>query len=231
LFETLENLDRVGIGHAGTGHDEVEAYRPAILHVHGLSVAFFAVTHVWNLGVFAEEDARHYVAWADLRRLRESLLAAKKNYDFVVVSYHGGEEYLDAPLPKTRAFIDAVMATGVDLVVGHHPHVPQGVGWYEARPVFYSLGNFVFDGRQELPWTRASFIAKVRLRRGAPPEVSACPYSIDGYEPVRATDAELSRFSRHLAAISATVGGTSLADRDTLGCLRLLPPESAWATK
>ncbi|HEX3777806.1 MAG TPA: CapA family protein [Polyangiaceae bacterium] len=231
LFETLENLDRVGVGHAGTGRDEAEAYRPAVLNVRGLSIAFFAVTQVWNLGVFAEEDARHYVAWADFARLRESLLAARKSYDFVVVSYHGGEEYLDAPLTKTRAFIDAVMATGVDLVIGHHPHVPEGVGWYEARPVFYSLGNFVFDGRQELPWTRASFIAKVRLRHGAPPEVAVCPFDIAGYEPVRAKAAELPRFEQHLAAISATVGGTGFADRDALGCLRLVPPESAATRK
>jgi poly-gamma-glutamate capsule biosynthesis protein CapA/YwtB (metallophosphatase superfamily) len=229
LFETLENLERVGVAHAGTGRVEDEAYRPAIMHVNGLSVAFFAVTQVWNLGVFGEEEARHHVAWADFPRLRDALVRARAEFDFVVLSYHGGEEYLDAPLTKTRAFVDDVMSLGVDLVIGHHPHVPQGVGWYGARPVFYSLGNFVFDGRQELPWTRASFIGKVRFRRGEPVEVSACPYAIDGFEPIALPPADDERereFEHHLRAISATVGGTELGPRDSLGCVRLRPPES-----
>ncbi|HEX3851190.1 MAG TPA: CapA family protein, partial [Polyangiaceae bacterium] len=136
LLETLQNLDRAGVAHVGTGADEADAYRPAILHINGLSVAFFAVTQIWNLGVFREEEARHHVAWADFSRLREALLKARAESDFVVVSYHGGEEYTDVPLPKTRAFVSEVMSLGVDVVIGHHPHVPQGVAWYGARPVF-----------------------------------------------------------------------------------------------
>ena len=229
LFETLANLDRVGVAHAGTGRDEDEAYRPAIVQVNGLRVAFFAVTQIWNLGVFSEEEARHHVAWADFPRLHAALVRARAESDFVVVSYHGGEEYIEAPLTKTRDFVTEVMSLGVDLVIGHHPHVPQGVGWYGDRPVFYSLGNFVFDGRKELPWTRLSFIAKVRFRRGAPLEVSACPYAIDGFEPTATStsDGEAMRaFEHHLQATSATVGGTELGERDALGCIRLTHPEA-----
>ena len=237
LFETLENLERVGVAHAGTGRDEDEAYRPAIVHVNGLTVSLFAVTQVWNLGVFSEEDARHYVAWADssrASRLGHALTRARAESDFVVLSYHGGEEYLDAPLPKTRDFVAEVMSLGVDVVIGHHPHVPQGVGWYGARPVFYSLGKLVFDARQDLPWTRSSFIARIRLERGAPIEVSACPYAIDGFEPTALPtgENEASRaFERHLRATSASVGGTSIGARDALGCIRLAPPELASANE
>jgi poly-gamma-glutamate synthesis protein (capsule biosynthesis protein) len=231
LFETLANLDRVGVAHAGTGRDEDEAYRPTVLHVHGLTVALFAVTQVWNLGIFSEEEGRHHVAWADVARLRQALLGARADSDFVVLSYHGGEEYIDAPLTKTRDFISAVMRLGVDLVIGHHPHVPQGVGWDGERPIFYSLGNLVFDGREELPWTRSSFLAKVRLRRGAPAEVFACPYSIDGYEPAAMPSEAPARaaFARHLRAISASVGGTEVGAPDALGCLRLTPPKGTSA--
>src|SRR5450432_1686219 len=110
LFETLENLDRVGVAHAGTGRDEDEAYRPTTVRIHGISVALFAVTQVWNLGVFSEEEARHHVAWADFPRLREALIRARAESDFVVLSYHGGEEYIDAPPLKTRDFVDEVMS-------------------------------------------------------------------------------------------------------------------------
>jgi poly-gamma-glutamate synthesis protein (capsule biosynthesis protein) len=226
LFETLENLDRVGILHAGTGRDDDEAYRPATVRVNGLTVSFFAVTQIWNLGVFAEGEARHHVAWADFSRLRAALVRARAESDFVVLSYHGGEEYLDAPVTKTREFVTDVMSLGVDVVIGHHPHVPQGVGWYGARPVFYSLGNFVFDARADLPWTRTSFIARMRFRRGQPVEVSACPYSIDGFEPVAppAGDSEgLRAFGQHLQDTSSSVGGSEVGEPNALGCLPLTP--------
>jgi poly-gamma-glutamate synthesis protein (capsule biosynthesis protein) len=227
LLETLLNLDRAGVAHAGTGVDETEAYRPAILHVNGVSVAVFAVTQVWNLGAFSEEEARHHVAWADFLRLRAALLRARAEVDFVVVSYHGGEEYTDVPLPKTRAFVDAVMSLGVDVVIGHHPHVPQGVGWQRGRPVLYSLGNLVFDGLPALPWTRSSFIAKLRFQRGHPVQVAACPVLIDGYEPRELTRADGSprrAFERHLREISDSVGGTTIAEPDGFGCYPLSPP-------
>jgi poly-gamma-glutamate capsule biosynthesis protein CapA/YwtB (metallophosphatase superfamily) len=227
LLETLQNLDQAGVAHAGTGADEARAYRPAVVHVNGLSVAFFAVTQVWNLGVFREEEARHHVAWADFARLREALQRARADSDFVVVSYHGGEEYTDVPLPKTRAFVSEVMSLGVDVVIGHHPHVPQGVAWYGERPVFYSLGNLVFDARPTLPWTHASFVAKLRFQRGRALEVAVCPVLIDGYEPRMLTSRDdLSRraFERHLRELSDVVGGTQLSEPDALGCYALMPP-------
>ncbi|HEY3666308.1 MAG TPA: CapA family protein [Polyangiaceae bacterium] len=234
LLETLQNLDRAGVAHAGTGADEVDAYQPAIVRINGLSVAFFAVTQVWNLGVFNEEEARHHVAWADFARLQSALARARTEYDFVVVSYHGGEEYTEVPLPKTRTFVSEVMSLGVDVVIGHHPHVPQGVGWYGARPVFYSLGNFVFDGRPALPWTRVSFIARLRLEPGRPVTVAACPVLIDGYEPRALTaDDELPRrvFQRHLREVSQRVGGTDVSELDADGCYALGPPSAAIAPR
>ncbi|HEY5374607.1 MAG TPA: CapA family protein [Polyangiaceae bacterium] len=233
LLETLQNLDRAGVAHAGTGADEADAYRPAIVHVNGLSVAFFAVTQIWNLGVFREEEARHHVAWADFSRLRVALVKARAESDFVIVSYHGGEEYTDIPLPKTRAFISDVMSLGVDVVIGHHPHVPQGVGWYGGRPVFYSLGNFVFDGRPTLPWTRTSFIAKLRFQRGQALSVAACPVLIDGFEPraLTASDSASRRaFERHLRGVSESVGGTSFGEPDAQGCYELSPPSPSAVT-
>ncbi|HWZ88260.1 MAG TPA: CapA family protein [Polyangiaceae bacterium] len=232
LFETLTNLERVGVAHVGTGRDDDEAYRPAVLHINGFTVAFFAVTQIWNLGVFAEEAARHHVAWADASRLRAALIRARAESDIVVLSYHGGEEYLDAPLAKTRDFVSEVMSLGVDVVIGHHPHVPQGVAWYGTRPVFYSLGNLVFDGRNELPWTRLSFIVKLRFRRGAPVEVAACPYLIDGFEPATLPDGDEREraFEHHMLATSAAVGGTRLGKRDALGCVELTSPGPAAAS-
>ena len=70
--------------------------------------------------------------------------------DFTIVSIHWGEEYRTKPteeqVQQAHAFIDA----GADVILGHHPHVIESSEWYAgpdsvARPIYYSLGNFVFD--------------------------------------------------------------------------------------
>lgn len=225
LRETLSNLDAAGVAHAGTANEEADAYRPTLVHVNGYTLAFFAVTQVWNLGTFAEEEARHHVAWADIARLRAALTEARASADFVIVSYHGGEEYLDAPLVSSRRFVSDVVSAGADLVIGHHPHVPQGVGWIGGHPVFFSLGNLVFDGRRERPWTRASFLAKLRLERGAPISVSACPYVIEGHEPLALapSDPRATDVLAHLRNVSTATGGVRLGEADALGCVPLAP--------
>jgi poly-gamma-glutamate synthesis protein (capsule biosynthesis protein) len=223
LFETIDNLERAQVPFTGTGRDLAQAYRPVVLRINGLALALFAVTHVWNQPPFATHEGRDFVAWADIDKLQAAVARARQENDFVIVSYHGGEEYVHAPVDRTRRFLEAVMALGVDAVIGHHPHVPQGVGWVQGRPILYSLGNLVFAGHREKPWTLQSFFARLELRKGAPPTVSACPYALDGHRP-RVLDIErdaiaIALFRRHLTAISLYTGGVTLTGPDALGCL------------
>lgn len=225
LFETLANLERAQLAYAGTGRDRDAAYRPAVVRVKGRSIALFAVTQVWNQPPFETHPGKDFVAWADLAELRPRIAQARRDYDFVLVSYHGGEEYISAPVDRTRAFVNAVMALGVDAVIGHHPHVPQGIGWVSERPVLYSLGNFVFAGHDDRPWTKQSFFARLTLQKGRAPLVDACAYALDGHRP-RSLDPSLDalavrRFRQHLIDTSTSTGGANVAAPDELGCMRV----------
>ena len=227
LLETIANLERAQVPFAGTGRDLEQAYRPAVLHVSGRSIALFAVTQIWNQGDFEKHEGRDFVAWANADKLKAGIAQARREHDFVLVSYHGGEEYIDAPIERTRHFVQAMMALGVDAVIGHHPHVLQGVGWVEGRPILYSLGNFVFAGHAERPWTEQSFFARITLQKGSAPELSACPFAIDGHRPrsfdVTREALAIERFRLHLVGTSMSVGGSDVADPDELGCLRVTP--------
>lgn len=228
LFETLSLLESAGVKPVGTGRDWASAYKPAIIEVDGRSIAIFALTHIWNYGPFEEHDGRFYVAWAKLGPLHAALKRAHGEHDLVLLSYHGGAEYIHAPPGPTQRFLARVMATGfVDAVIGHHPHVPQGVGWHGDRPIFYSLGNFVFAGHRSMPWTNRSFVARVTLTAPHRVSASACPYRIDGHTPVPLPPggAEAAEFRQHLDEISGYVGGTRIGDVDALGCFPLEPPE------
>ncbi len=225
LFETIANLERAQVGFAGTGRDLEGAYVPYVLRLKERTVAVFAVTHVWNQPPFATHEGRAFVAWASIDKLKPGIERARREHDFVIVSYHGGEEYVHAPVERTKAFLRQVMALGVDAVLGHHPHVPQGVDFVEGRPVLYSLGNLVFAGHQDRPWTLQSFFARITLQKGKPPEVSACPFAIEGHRP-RSFDRQreslaIELFRRHLVATSVYTGGADVAGPDAQGCLRV----------
>ena len=73
----------------------------------------------------------------------------KAAVDFVVVSIHDGLEYVDYPSRELMTWFRGVADAGANLVLGHHPHVVQGVEIYNGALLCYSLGNFVSDYSDE----------------------------------------------------------------------------------
>lgn len=79
-------------------------------------------------------------ALADIAALRASSTGA-----YLVAIVHGGEEYKLVSNAAQRDFYRKLIDAGADAVVAHHPHVTQEIELYRGKPIFYSLGNFVFD--------------------------------------------------------------------------------------
>ncbi|HTQ02360.1 MAG TPA: CapA family protein [Polyangiaceae bacterium] len=227
LFETLDNLARANVKKAGTGRTLDEAYEPAVVEARGRRIAVVAVTQIWNDGPIERHEGRNYVAWARLRRVAGALERARRAADFVILSYHGGVEYVDAPIDATRRFIDGALKTGlVDVVIGHHPHVPQGVGFVRGRPVFYSLGNFVFAGHDWAPWTLTGFVARLELDGDRGLRTSVCPVALDGHvpKPIAPGDAQSDKARQHLIDTVTSVGGARVGTADARGCFPVEPP-------
>ena len=76
---------------------------------------------------------------------------------FIIVSIHWGEEYQLKSSSSQRQLARRMIAAGADIVVGHHPHVVQEIELVQGKPVFYSLGNFIFD-QQSIPETQEGLI-------------------------------------------------------------------------
>jgi poly-gamma-glutamate synthesis protein (capsule biosynthesis protein) len=229
LLETLLHLDRAAIGHAGTGATLEEAERPALLELKGWKIAVFAVTDIWNQGEFQRHPGRHHVAWARRRLLAERVAKARETNDLVFVSYHGGAEYVNAPGGATLQFTRGLMQSGADALFGHHPHVIQGIGWFERRPAFYSLGNLLFGSRRGYPWTRYGMLARLELEPGGERRTSVCPFRIEigSHEPAvldgKYGAYDRTRFLSHLARVNAEVGHTTLGEPDAHGCVVVAP--------
>jgi poly-gamma-glutamate synthesis protein (capsule biosynthesis protein) len=145
LEETLDALKLLDLHYVGAGNNREQAYAPAIIEKKGWKVAFLAYADpIWSV-VEAGTDPgvahlREDEILGALNKLRED-----RSADIIIVSLHWGEEYSHRPFPAQRSLAKRIIEAGADAIIGHHPHVMQGVEWHQGKPILYSLGNFAFD--------------------------------------------------------------------------------------
>jgi poly-gamma-glutamate synthesis protein (capsule biosynthesis protein) len=197
--ETMRRLTRAGVRFVGSGFGRDMAEQPVILERRGWRVAFFGLTRAWNPApyTFHRHAGSEYIAWGDTGRIYPAIREVKANgrADLVVVSMHGGTEYVDTPPKHMQELARGVVDAGADLVLAHHPHVLQPVIWYKHKPIVQSLGNFVF--LQDDPWTRLSAILRVVVTPDRRLRLSAIPVHV-GHQPTLATGAAADSVRRRL---------------------------------
>lgn len=178
LYDTLEALERVGVAFVGAYHPSHEP--PWILFERkGLRIGFLGYgveSRTLDLGPVRVTGVVEDEILSDVEQL-------KATCDVIVVSLHWGVEKVFYPSPKQIQMARRIIDAGASLILGHHPHVVQGVEEYRAGLIAYSLGNFQFpfDPAECLhKKTNVSLILKVGLSK----------HGIEGYEllPVEITD-------------------------------------------
>lgn len=195
LMYTRTFLDELGIKHTGTGANLAEAWKPAIIEEKGIKIAVVGASYASiNDGGVAKND---YVARCeDVENLRKAIKTARETSDFVIATMHAGVEYVVKPDKTQIAFAHDAIDAGADIVIGAHPHWIQTIEEYKGKPVFYSLGNFIFDQRK--PDTRTGLMLKITVKKGGPlgsrtaiDSIEMIPVVIDDYaKPRRANSAE-----------------------------------------
>jgi len=85
----------------------------------------------------------------DAGQVKLDIESAKAKADTIIVSIHAGYEYTPYANSRQIEFARAAVDAGAEVVLGHHPHVVQGIEDYKGKKIFYSLGNFIFDQ----PWS------------------------------------------------------------------------------
>jgi poly-gamma-glutamate synthesis protein (capsule biosynthesis protein) len=151
--DTLRYLEEAGIGVLGAGRNEEEAAAPFVfskgsagVHVFGIA-SFPREASGWDgLSAAAGPDRAGILHWR--RGGGEKLRARFSGEALDVVFFHGGQEWTSRPDSPTREFYTELVRAGADLLIGSHPHFVQGFEWVLGKPVFWSLGNFVFPGME-----------------------------------------------------------------------------------
>ncbi len=155
-FHSLRDLlDDLGITWFGAGNNVAEALRPAILNVSGIKLAFLGVVDKSSAPSHFAGESNKGVAPIDTEKICRIIENLRGQVNHIIVSPHWGEERFRIPSPEqirqAQAFVDA----GASMVLGHHPHVLQGVEMYHGAPIAYSLGNFLANN---VYWENGEFL-------------------------------------------------------------------------
>ena len=145
LSDTFNALDGAGILYGGAGDSVDRAKEVQVVEVNGKKYGFIAVSRVVPSADWKIESATPGLFTCyDAAALIEVIKEAKQTCDFVTVFPHWGTEYSEQPNPVQRELAKQCMDAGADLIVGAHTHCLEGIGYIDGKPVFYSLGNFIF---------------------------------------------------------------------------------------
>ena len=151
LLDTVALLETAGVVALGAGADDAAAYGYRVLHAGNVRVAFVATSMVVPWTFPAGPDRPGIASARPTDRTLESVRAAARAADVVIVVVHWGVERQTCPVAEQRDVAREFLDAGAEVVIGHHPHVLQPVEFDGGKLVAYSLGNFVWHPRPGSP--------------------------------------------------------------------------------
>ncbi|MBP3427098.1 MAG: CapA family protein [Clostridia bacterium] len=193
--DTIANLEAAGIIVSGNG-------QLGIFEKNGVKVGMTGYC-------FPYKDGKKDIS-KDVKALREA------GCQIVIASFHWGSEYREDFTGEQRSIGRAAIKAGADIVVGHHPHIVQGIEAYQDSYILYSVGNLVFGGNVD-PDDRDAYAARVTFTvhedHAEAPQVTIVPLRLtelsDGtdYRPVLAQGEEAERIVKRILKRSYKMDG------------------------
>ncbi len=202
--DSLKVLEKNNIQHTGAGMSEEEAARPLVVDIRGTRIGIVNFSEGEDLTA-ALNGNPGVMGW-DLPTVTRTIKELKKQVDIVLAISHCGIEYIPFPPPYVASAFKQVADAGADVVIGHHPHVPQGLSIYKNTPICYSLGNFVFYQETDLKYRKLGYMVKVGLSNKALVSLDLVPYKIHSQGLKALEDLELADFLWKFKEVSLPLG-------------------------
>lgn len=222
MRDTSNNLESNGIPYIGAGENSNEANKPITQEINGRKITIFNYMDSDNFKEYSQEvipmanDTHPGYSAYDKETAQKDIAEAKENgSDFVLVYAHYGNEYSRSPNEMQINISHELIDAGADAVLGSHPHVTQGIEMYNGKPIFYSLGNFIFD--QSNAATHRAYFVQIDLINNTG-ECTVYPVNIVGYLPQFMTSDEgrelLEELSPQCDQLEITENGTGKLNFD-----------------
>jgi len=147
IISATNYINKIGMEYTGGYQSPEDKSRIRVLNQNGINIAFLSYTYGTN-GIPVPKGKDHLVNLIDMALIKKDIKAAKEIADVVSVSMHWGNEYQLLPNDHQKQLAQQLADEGVDLIIGHHPHVLQPMAWLTGKDgnqtfVIYSLGNFL----------------------------------------------------------------------------------------
>ena len=144
LLQTIANIRKEGIAVSGAGRNLAAARKPAMLDAGGTTIAVLAydaiaASYHATADRIGSAPLRASIVRADVRAARAA------GADLVIVFPHWGTEYRSKPFAAQQQLARMIVDSGADMVIGNHAHWAAAMEVYEGKPIWYALGNFIFD--------------------------------------------------------------------------------------
>ncbi|MBH49894.1 MAG: hypothetical protein CMG69_03980 [Candidatus Marinimicrobia bacterium] len=174
LKDTLETCSKVGIHTVGAGLTVEEISKTLYLQRNNKKIAIlnfaeqeFNMDENGNAGVNLLHPVSNYY----------QIIEAKNKADIIIVIIHGGHEFYTLPSPRMVKTYRYFADLGATAVIGHHTHCSSGYEIYNSVPIFYSLGNFIFDKENinDNHWSEG-YIVKLTISNIGVSKISLIPY-------------------------------------------------------
>lgn len=195
FLETLDHITDAGMLPVGGGSNASLAYEPVVIRKESLSIGILAFT-------FRQESVagrdRPGAADLDDPKCYEAVRKLRNEVDLVIVFVHMDPEYSDYPAPHRIEMAHNLIDSGAEIVIGHHPHVFQGLEIYKGKLIAYSLGNFLFHTQRQRPLTSLGYILKITFAKKTAAKALIIPYKI--------IDCDCSQFGRSLCQPTPLTG-------------------------
>jgi len=163
MNDTIDSLKKQHIQTIGVGNNLTDARAGTILNTSNGSLGFLSYSLTFPESFWATAD-KAGTAFGHEKDIREDVKRLSKQVDHVIVSFHWGREKSLDLRPYQPTLAHAAIDAGANIVLGHHPHVLQGIEEYNDGLIIYSLGNFVFGSYS--PDAKTSVIARLTLHKG-----------------------------------------------------------------
>lgn len=157
IQDTKAALSDAQINWHGAGKNSQEANKPLKLTKNGIRLTLLNYAE----GEFSKTTGSSAgAAQIDMSSNEKAIKDARQHSDFIIVSVHAGKEFQHFPSPWIQDLFRKYISLGADVVIGHHPHIPQGIEHYQSGIIAYSLGDFMFEYKRD-PGTCATFALEI----------------------------------------------------------------------